>query len=785
MTTANDSPALPTPPALTPLRRARERFLTGLPLPDDVPAEVAAAWRRARFFGVPHDLSGPARSAPPVGSALLTAARPVLERLEPPLSCGQSAVVLTDERLRVLWSGGNTPHEERRPDLSEREVGHNSAALALRSRCRAEVHGPEHFLDLWQDVSAVSVPVLAPENGRVLGTVTVASGLCAERSPHPGAALAEATVAAVEAELLTRSRTAERVLLDAYQRAAARPGAAVVALDGRNRLLNEAAAGLLPPSALEALEALAALQPGTAGNRPEAPGRPNRPNGPEGPEEPKGPEGPAEPKGPEEPEGPNGPEEQVRPDGPEGPKESMGPDAPRGPVDPKGPDEPKRPDGPHGPNRQDGPEEPEAPDEPQHPDSLDVARQPGPCAFALPDAVGTAWVTRVRHEGVVIGVVAVIEPSAGVPAQPVGRPRVALAGRSVPWRHATSRAAELARSRGPLLLTGERGTGKTSLARELLAARGGPPPLVVDAAERPAADAITDWAETSMDGWARTSADSRAGTSTDSPAETSADSRAGTPIDDRSETSTDSRARTPANGRAGTSTDSRAETPADSQASASANDRSETSVDGRAGTSAGDPAITSAAGRPLLLRHAEQLASADVASLNSVLDAYPYAPLLVTYTPGTPPGPCLQRLLDSLAARSVALPALRERPDDLRELLAELTPRPAPGEPPLTWTLDALHALERHTWPGNITELAHLVRALAERRRSTGPVRRAELPDPVREGPPVRPLSPMEHAERTAILEALRSHGGNKARAAAALGIARATLYRKLRGYRG
>lgn len=496
MTTANDSPALSTPPALTPLRRARERFLTGLPLPDGVPAEVAAAWRRARFFGVPHDLSGPARSAPPVGSTLLTAARPVLERLEPPLSCGQSAVVLTDERLRVLWSGGNTPHEERCPDLSEREVGHNSAALALRSRSRAEVHGPEHFLDLWQDVSAVSVPVLAPENGRVLGTVTVASGLCAERSPHPGAALAEATVAAVEAELLTRSRTAERVLLDAYQRAAARPGAAVVALDGRNRLLNEAAAELLPPSALAALEALAALQLGTAGDRPEGPGgaegpegpkgpdgpnQPDEPEGPEGPEGPKGPKGPKGPEEPKEPKEPNGPEEQERSDGAHGPNQPEGPKGPKGPVDPKGP---------HGPNQPDGPEGPKEPDEPEHPDALDVAQQPGPCALALPDAAGTAWVTRVRHEGVVIGVVAVIEPPAGVPAQPVRRPRVALAGRSVPWRHATSRAAELARFRGPLLLTGERGTGKTFLARELLAARGGPPPLVVDAAERPAADAI-------------------------------------------------------------------------------------------------------------------------------------------------------------------------------------------------------------------------------------------------------------------------------------------------------
>src|SRR5207245_9472271 len=97
----------------------------------------------------------------------------------------------------------------------------------------------------------------------------------------------------------------------------------------------------------------------------------------------------------------------------------------------------------------------------------------------------------------------------------------------------------------------------------------------------------------------------------------------------------------------------------------------------------------------------------------------------------------------------------------------------------------ALRALEQHSWPGNVTELAHFVRSLAEHRRAAGPVRRAELPDPVREGPAKRHLSPMEHAERTAILEALSRHGGNKARAAAALGIGRATLYRKLRGYQG
>ncbi|WP_019072699.1 sigma-54-dependent Fis family transcriptional regulator [Streptomyces hokutonensis] len=555
-------------PALAPLRQARERFLTDRPLPDGVPDEVLAAWRRARFFGVRHDLDGPLHdSEAPVESALLEAARPVLERVAPALG-GHSALLLTDERPRVVWTAGQVPGGDRCRDLSEREVGHNSAALALRTRSRAEVHGPEHFLDVWQDVSAVSVPLFAPETGQALGTVTVASGLCAGCGPHPGAALAEATAGAVEAELLARSRTAERVLLDAYTRAARGPDRAVVALDGRNRLISEAAVRLATPQVLAALERASTGQ-----------------------------------------------------------------------------------------------------------ESYDAT---------LPDNAGcTAALTPVRHEGHVLGIVAVLEARAVEVPRPVPRPALALAGGSVPWRHAVARAVELARVPEPLLLTGERGTRKTALARELL---GETVPLVADAAESP-----------------------------------------------------------------------------------------------ELGVKYGELAD----GRPLLLRHAERLAQPDVAALNSLLDEHPDVHLLVTYTPGTPPGPCFQRLLDTLAARSVALPALRERREDVRELLPVLAPRPAPGQPPLSWTLDALRALEEHPWPGNVTELAHVVRALAEHRRVTGPVRRAELPDPVREGPAARRLSPMEHAERAAILAALRRHGGNKARTAAALGIGRATLYRKLRGYQG
>ncbi|KFF95891.1 regulator [Streptomyces scabiei] len=623
MTTAEH---LPVHPALASLRRARELFLEGRELPDGVPEEIVAAWRRARFFGLRHDAPDSAPDAPgtaadtprnavrPDESALLAAARPVLERLAPAVGTGRTALLLTDERLRVLWATGCAPGDPCREDLSEQVVGNNSAALALRTRRRAEVHGPEHFLDLWQDVSAVSVPVLAPETGRTVGTVTVTSGLCAECAPHPWASLAEAAAGAVEAALLARSQPAERVLLDAYLRAAREQGQAVVALDGRNRLVSEAAGRLLSPEGLEALErgVAALLRDANGGGKPGGAGLPRT-------------------------------------------------------------------------------TEPEAVAEA----GSDTRAEPGSVSEAvtvtgvtadsyrmrLPDGVRcSATVVAVAHRGSVIGAVAVLEPLGADAAVPLGRGVVALAGHSVPWRHAVGRATELARSPEPLLLVGERGTGKTALAHELA-----PELLVVDAAEGEPSLLLDELAE----------------------------------------------------------------------------------------------------GHALLIRHGERLTQPDTATLNSLLETHPGAPLLVTYTPGAPPGPCLQRLLDTLAARSVTLPALRERPEDIRELLNALAPKPAPGQPPLTWTLDALRALEQHPWPGNVTELVHLVRALAERRRASGPVRRAELPDAVREGPAARRLSPMEHAERSAILEALRRNGGNKARTAASLGIARATLYRKLRGYRG
>ncbi|MCQ8827958.1 helix-turn-helix domain-containing protein [Streptomyces malaysiensis] len=639
MTSIDDTPA---GPALSSLRRARDRFLGGRPPGDGVPEDLAQAWRRARFFGVPRDLTAPPRVRPPVDPPLLAAARPALDRVAPTLSGGMG-LVLVDSRCRALWSGGGryagTSADVAGVDLSEKAVGHNSAALALRTGRRAEVHGPEHFLDLWQEVSAVSVPLYEPAAGRPAGAVTVVAPLAEDRTAHPGAAIAEATAHAVETELLGRARPPERLLLDAYLRQRA-DGAAVVALDGSSRLVSPEAARLLSHETLTRLERRATALVRDADT------------GPEG----------ARAGAPEENAGPEGARTGT-------PEENTGPEGPRSAA----PEESAGPEGAHTAT----PEAIAAPEE-----------------FAVPDGAGlTVRMSRLTHGGEVIGAVATVCPAArrARAAERHGHDRLpGLVGTSRPWRLAVSGATELARSAEPLLLIGEAGVGKTALARALLTLRGSTAPHVVDAAEQVPGE---------VPRWCHALAEGQGGAA------------------------------------------------------------------------------------PLLLRHAERLGQSDVAALLSLLERRPAVPLVATHTPGAPTGPCLSRLLDILSARSVALPPLRERVDDIPALLTAFTGHPSPGRPPLTWSLDARRALEQHTWPGNVAELAHVVREVAERRRATGPVRREELPYGLRVPPATRRLSGMERAERTAILEALRRHGDNKARAAESLGIGRATLYRKLRAY--
>lgn len=130
---------------------------------------------------------------------------------------------------------------------------------------------------------------------------------------------------------------------------------------------------------------------------------------------------------------------------------------------------------------------------------------------------------------------------------------------------------------------------------------------------------------------------------------------------------------------------------------------------------------------------------------------------------------------------SVTVPPLRNRSGDLPSLVTDVLADLAPGRD-ARLSAEALRTLTRHGWPGNVAELRDTLDT-ALHRRPVGVVEVGDLPESCQSAPRGA-LRPVDQAERDAIVVALRESDGNRAAAAAALGVARSTLYRKIAQYR-
>jgi sigma-54 dependent transcriptional regulator, acetoin dehydrogenase operon transcriptional activator AcoR len=100
-----------------------------------------------------------------------------------------------------------------------------------------------------------------------------------------------------------------------------------------------------------------------------------------------------------------------------------------------------------------------------------------------------------------------------------------------------------------------------------------------------------------------------------------------------------------------------------------------------------------------------------------------------------------------------------------------------------TMTPAALQAFLEWHWPGDVRELRQTLGAVLREARATL-IERRHLPAHLRQAVPRRTLTPIEAAEREAIVRALEQSEGNKSAAAELLGIGRTTLYRRLRELR-
>ena len=169
-------------------------------------------------------------------------------------------------------------------------------------------------------------------------------------------------------------------------------------------------------------------------------------------------------------------------------------------------------------------------------------------------------------------------------------------------------------------------------------------------------------------------------------------------------------------------------------------------------------------------------------------------------------------LLFRINTFEIAVPPLRERPEDIPALVQHFVREARPQMPPDAQVADeaALAALAAHAWPGNVRELANAVEhalvlcdelplSVEHMPARLGGLRPRPQPVPVASVggghvpnvpavaprpasgpvPPRRPTS-LRELEMQAILEGLERNAGNKPRTAEELGISLKTLYNKL-----
>ena len=129
---------------------------------------------------------------------------------------------------------------------------------------------------------------------------------------------------------------------------------------------------------------------------------------------------------------------------------------------------------------------------------------------------------------------------------------------------------------------------------------------------------------------------------------------------------------------------------------------------------------------------------------------------------------------------TVEVPPLRHHIEDLHELVPFLLARLS-QQGRVTCSPEAMQLMMRHSWPGNVQQLWQVFKQVVQSRRS-GTIKPKDLP-PECWTVSRRLLNPLESLERDAIVASLLDHDGNKVKAAEALGMSRATIYRKIHEY--
>ena len=136
----------------------------------------------------------------------------------------------------------------------------------------------------------------------------------------------------------------------------------------------------------------------------------------------------------------------------------------------------------------------------------------------------------------------------------------------------------------------------------------------------------------------------------------------------------------------------------------------------------------------------------------------------------------------------LTLPALRDRVEDIPELACHFARLYEPAGAPVQLAPELIEQLQQHPWPGNVRELSNFVRRAVALSRGNQigleAFQYGKLPPvSVRLGPDWKPGLSLGEMERQLFAMTLDATGGNRARAAALLGVSLRTVRNKVRAY--
>ncbi|MBH0123735.1 GAF domain-containing protein [Rhodococcus sp. HM1] len=235
---------------------ARAGFLdSGEPDESLVSPLVSASWQRSQAAGV-QPSGGDVGYVGDVDreSRLVQCAMSVFDRLAADMVDVPVSIALTDAKAQVLMRidgargiGRLLDRVSLAPgfDYREAEIGTNGVGTVLESGQAVQIDGAEHFHDRFQPFACSGAPIRDPFSGHIAGVVDLSC--LSEHSSPLLASVARSAASEIELNLFRDRSARQHALFDAFVRADARGGTALLATGSAMSLANPLAHAILAP----------------------------------------------------------------------------------------------------------------------------------------------------------------------------------------------------------------------------------------------------------------------------------------------------------------------------------------------------------------------------------------------------------------------------------------------------------------------------------------------------------------------------------------------------------